>query len=174
MKAARILLVTVLAVVAFGTAPAAAQQSSQCEGSSNYPPEECGVQANQTTVPAGGQLTLTGECPAGAASVTFRLQPGDADLGSATPDAGGAYRKVVTIPSSVQPGRYEIIATCTAVRGVVVTRSVAITVAAPAAAARGTLPRTGASVLPIGVGGIALIGLGAAAVMATRRKRTAV
>lgn len=177
MKIVRVLVVAALALFAGAVAPAAAQTPSPCApggpAANNYPPRDCGVRANQSTVAPGGQLTLTGDCPAGASSVNFRLQPGNVDLGSATPNPEGAYTKQVTIPSSVAPGNYEIVATCTAVEGNVVTRSVAITVAAATAGRSGTLPRTGASILPVGIAGFALLGVGAAAVAVTRRKRTA-
>jgi LPXTG-motif cell wall-anchored protein len=167
-----------LALVAFAPAPASAQASngSPCAGggpaASQYPPQNCGVAADQSTVTPGGSLTLTGDCPAGTDSVTFTLNPGGTSLGSATPNPQGHYTKRVTIPSSTQPGTYTIVASCTGVLGNGVTRTVTITVAA---AAQGrSLPRTGSdSTLPIAGAGLGLVLVGGAAVVVARRRRPA-
>lgn len=178
MKVVRTLLVAVTALLSLTVATAGAQtsNSSPCvpgSGTSNYPPRDCALAADRTNVPAGGTVRLTGNCPSGAASVNFRLNPGNVDLGSATPGGDGSYSRTVTIPSGTRPGNYEIVATCSAVQGVVVTRSVALTVVAAAADARaGTLPRTGTGLtLPLAISSILLIGAGGVAVLASRRRQ---
>jgi LPXTG-motif cell wall-anchored protein len=175
MRAIRIVVALAAAVVAFSASPAGAQTSnaSPCApGGPNaqnpqYPPRDCGVAADRTEVGPGGKINLTGQCPQGTTSVTFRLLPGNADLGSATPDANGNYTKEVTIPAGTRPGNYRIEARCEGVLGAGVVRSVAITVVGAAA-----LPRTGdSSAMPLTGAGIALVVMGGLAVLAVRRRR---
>jgi LPXTG-motif cell wall-anchored protein len=175
MKAARILLASLAALLTVGVHPASAQTtttSATCTASSpssteQYPPSDCTLVADRTEVGPGGTVTLSGKCPAGTGSVAFRLDPGGVDLGSTTPDGNGNYSKQVTIPSGTAPGNYTITASCTGVLGAGVTRTVAITVVGAAA-----LPRTGsASTLPLTGGGVALVVVGLVAVAVVRRRR---
>ena len=183
MRAVRIVVASLAVLLLFMATPAGAQSNnaSPCApggpGNSNnpnnnpqYPPRDCAVAANRTEVAPGGTLTLTGQCPAGTTSVNFRLIPGNADLGSTTPDSNGNYSKVVTIPAGTRAGEYRIEARCEGVLGAGVVRSVAIRVTGAVGA--GTLPRTGnASVLPLSGAGVALVALGGLAVVAVRRRR---
>lgn len=166
-------LAAALMVFTAGTAAAQSSNASPCApGGPNaqnpqYPPKECGVGADRTEVAPGGKVNLVGECPQGTTSVTFRLMPGDVDLGTATPDGGGKYSKEVTIPANTRPGSYRIEARCEGVAGLGVVRSVGITVVGAAA-----LPRTGAAWTgPLSGAGLALVALGGVAVFAVRRRR---
>ena len=177
MKLSRlVLLAATLCAAVLGAHPAGAQTSSgSCStAGTQYPPQDCTVVANDTEVRPGEPITLSGRCPAGATSVSFRLVPGDTDLGTAQPAADGSYTKQVTIPSGTGPGSYEIQARCEGVLGNGVVRSVAITVVAAAAQQSATLPRTGSDVtMPLTAAGIGLIALGGLAVVAVRRRRAA-
>lgn len=185
MKTLRITAVALMGLLGFFAGPADAQQSppaSECAPGGpeprpgpQYPPRCASPQASPTSVRAGEAIRLTGQCPA-SGTVDFRIQPGGISLGSTQTNNDGFFDRTVTTPSTLAPGSYTIEYRCTAVLGAQFERAATIQVL-PAAAARaggGTLPRTGSgTTLPLALGGSLLIGLGAAAVTAVRRRRTA-
>jgi LPXTG-motif cell wall-anchored protein len=177
MRAVRILVATAAMLLAFGAAPAGAQSSnaSPCApggpGANQYPPRDCGVGGNRSQVRPGEAITVTGQCPQGTQTVSFDLDPGNVNLGTATPDAQGNYSRDVTIPTGTRPGQYTIEATCEGVAGAGVVRSFAVQILG--AVAGGTLPRTGdSSTVPLLAAGAGLVATGAVAVLAVRRRRS--
>ncbi|HUP85916.1 MAG TPA: LPXTG cell wall anchor domain-containing protein [Acidimicrobiales bacterium] len=195
-KAVRI-LIAMMAMAAFSASPAAAQSSAPaCSDTgptgAQYPPRCPAPQTDKSQVQAGGTVRVTGQCPAPSATVRFVLRPGDTALATATTSATGTYDVTVTIPSSTPSGNYQIVVICSTgpertaniqVLGESVTRetttttSTTSTTAAPAttttqaAVGAAALPRTGQEILTLAAGGAVLVGLGVAAVVATRRRR---
>lgn len=182
-KTIRILMVGACLLLG-SAAPADAQaaEPSQCRegGPSNPPPtqqypprSECASpQANRSTAAPGEPIVITGECPVPGSRVNARLEPGGRSLADGTANREGNYRLQFPAPN-VAPGEYRVVVTCTSVMGATFERSVPLTIVAAAAPARaGTLPRTGESPIPMALGGATLIGLGAMAVVASRRRRS--
>jgi len=184
LKAVRI-LIAAFAMASLAVAPAAAQSSTTttlaCTDSgpvgAQYPPRCPAPQAENTQVEAGGSVRVTGQCPVPNSSVRFVLRPGDTALATATTSATGAYDVQVPIPSNTAPGNYQIVVICSTgpertvnvqVLGAGQTRATTTTTAAVGA---GALPRTGTETITMAAGGAVLVGLGAAAVIATRRRR---
>lgn len=138
-----------------------------------YPPQCASPQASASQVAAGGQLRVTGQCPTANSTADLRLSPTNTPLGSFPTNSQGFFDATVTIPATVTPGSYTIDFRCVGVLNAGFSRGPAVQVLAAAAqAARaGTLPRTGADPIRLAVSGVVLLGLGAGAVVATRRRR---
>lgn len=136
---------------------------------------------DDTTPRQGQTITVTGCCYSG--SVTIDLFSAPVRLGTATAGADGIFSTEVTIPVNTTPGPHTLTATGAALDGSgVLTQSVELTVLAAGAAddgkvagkgKTGALPRTGADSLPLVQIGVALVLLGAGAVLSVRNRRSA-
>jgi LPXTG-motif cell wall-anchored protein len=136
-------------------------------GAQEYPPSGGTLGVDASTVAAGGSLTISGDGCASSATVTFAVA--GAAAGSTTADSAGAFSGSVAIPSSAS-GDVEVTASCAGPKGesVVLTATVAVT----AAGSGSTLPRTGSSSsFPTVAVALVLLCVGAAFVVATRRRR---
>lgn len=135
-----------------------------------YPPADEGQQLSDTTLTPGEPFTVSGGGfrPNTEVTVTFDATV----LGRVFTRPDGTFSLTVTTPQDASPGRHTVASTGTAPDGSIRRLTSTVTVLGNAAA-RGRLPRTGASVLPLAAGGTALIGIGGAAIAAARRRRTA-
>jgi len=138
----------------------------------SYPPASTPPSVSDSTVVLGQMFTINsgnGFCPGGTAQVTV--------FGTTTPadvDGNGNASKSVTVPAGTAPGRQTATFRCSDGKTV----DVAFTVVAAAAAGpgRGQLPQqlstTGSEQLvPLTITGVALVGIGAGIVVASRRRR---
>jgi LPXTG-motif cell wall-anchored protein len=141
----------------------------------DYPPARTPASASDSTVVLGQMFTLNsgnGFCPGGTAQVTVFGTTTAADV-----DGNGNASEQVTVPQGTAPGRQTATFRCSDGKTV----DVAFTVVAAAAAGpgrgqqpdrRGALPRTGADqIVPLTITGVALVGIGAGIVVASRRRR---
>lgn len=71
-----------------------------------YPPPTCFAQVSSTTVPAGGQLTVSGDCYRPGSQVTIKLDT--TVLARVIADSSGVATATVTIPPGTPPGTYKI------------------------------------------------------------------
>ena len=159
------LLVLSLAVVALSAAPASA---------GTYPPPGNNVVADDTTVVAGQDLTLTARTFMAGTSVTFTMFSAPIVLGSSAANASGVASLTASVPN-VATGTHVIEASGTGVDGMPLTVSTEVAVSAPAAppASGGTggtdLPRTGSSsTLPMARIAVSLLAVGALMVFGAR------
>ena len=140
----------------------------------NYPPADTPPSVSDSTVVLGQQFTLNsgvGFCPLPTADLTVFGAPRDAAV-----DTVGNASATVTVPDGTQPGRQTATFACAGD-----TVDVSFTVVAAAAAGPGQgqqpnrnvgLPRTGADqIIPLTITGVALVGIGAGIVVASRRRR---
>lgn len=161
-------MLVLAAALALLAAPGSA--SAQGYGQANF------LTVSDTTPVQGQTITITGCCFSG--TVVIDLLPGSRRLATATAGANGVFQVEATIPSDVTPGPYTITATGTALDGSGTLRlSEDITVLPAGAAddgdrrAAGALPRTGADSLPLVQIGVALLLVGAGAVLSVRNRR---
>ena len=156
------LLVLSLAVVALSAAPASA---------GTYPPPGNNVVADDTTVVAGQDLTLTARTFMAGTSVTFTMFSAPIVLGSSAANASGVASLTASVPN-VATGTHMIEASGTGADGLPLTVSTEVTMSAPAAAGGtgGTdLPRTGSSsTLPMARIAVSLLAVGALMVFGAR------
>jgi LPXTG-motif cell wall-anchored protein len=106
-----------------------------------------------------------------ASSATVDFAVAGAAAGSPTADSAGAFSGSVTIPSTAS-GDVDVTATCAGPEGEAVVLNATVTITAAAGATDGgTLPRTGSSdsFPTVGVA-LVLLCIGAAFVVATRRR----
>ena len=141
-----------------------------------YPPGRCNLQLSKGSVERGESLTASGSGFVPGSQVSLRLASGRF-LGFATADANGAFTASITVPADADLGRTQVLAS----DGVatlsasleIVDRATAATRPAPSSRA-GVLSRTGFDTLAITAVGGSLIVLGAASILAARRRRTTI
>lgn len=143
----------------------------------SYPPLSTPASVSDSTVVLGQMFTINsgnGFCPNGTAQVTVF---GTTDAADAI-DANGNASESATVPSGTAPGAQTATFRCSDGKTVAVAFSVVTAVAAgpgqrPQQPARsGALPRTGADqIVPLTITGVALVGIGAGIVVASRRRR---
>ncbi len=145
----------------------------------DYPPARTPASVSDSTVVLGQMFTLNsgnGFCFEDPDEITAVVEVFD-DILVADVDGNGNASASVTVPEDTAPGRQT--ATFECIDGNTV--DVAFTVVAAAAAGpgqgqqpdrRGALPRTGADqIVPLTITGVALVGIGAGIVVASRRRR---
>ncbi len=140
------------------SAPAVAQ---------DYPPAQPASISDETVVL--GQ-TVTANSGAGSCPTDSTAQVTVFDDTSAAPvAANGNASTTFTVPGDARPGRNEVVFTCAGNRIVIPFTVVAAQAANPG---RGQLPQTGSDQLvPLTIAGVALVGIGAGIVVASRRRR---
>lgn len=167
----RILLLA--AALLLAATPGVAQAQGYVQG--NF------VAASDTTVVPGQPITISGCCFSGEVVLDIFSTP--QRLGTATANADGVFTATVTIPTDIAPGEHTITATGQNADGsgtLVLRFPITIVGAAGAAdgvrtgtgTGTGALPRTGADAFPLAQGGLALVLVGAAAVLSVRNRRT--
>ena len=107
-------------------------------------PVEVGPSASLSvsTVPAGDQVTITGDGFASGESITAVLHSKPVPLGTLVADGSGAFTRTFTIPADTTPGAHSLVLTGQSSGSV----SLALTVTAPAAAPESDLASTGATI----------------------------
>lgn len=133
-----------------------------------YPPPTCFAQVSSTTVVAGGQLTVSGNCFRPGSGVAVKLDTRRLAIVSA--DAGGVATATVTIPADTGAGSHIISLSGVRCTGVPLVESVRIQVVARMSAA----PRhTGDNhtATPLEVGGTAATAAVAGGAVLLRRRR---
>jgi LPXTG-motif cell wall-anchored protein len=166
----RILLLAAALVLA--ATPGVAQAQGY-DGDGNF------IAVSDTTVVAGGTVTISGCCFVGDVTIDILSTP--RRLGTATADGDGVFTATVTIPTDITPGEHTITATGQNAdgSGTLVLRFPITVLGAGAAdgvragTGTGALPRTGADAFPLAQGGLALVLVGAAAVLSVRNRRNA-
>jgi len=117
-------------------------------------------------------LTITtgdNECPPAQPAAVVIEGRGFRDTDSTTADSTGTATIQYTVPSEAQPGRASATFACAANTVVVPFTVVAAAAASPG---RGQLPRTGSdNLVPLALGGAAMVAVGGAIVVAARRRR---
>lgn len=167
-------LVAFLPVLVLAGSPASAQGSPCAPGgpTAQYPPSACGLTVAQSQVRPGQPLPVSGAGFRPGSTVSLELRSAPVSLGSAQAGAAGAFSTTVVIPADASPGSHTVAATGVDATGAA--RELTATVTVLGAAAGADLPRTGAGfAVPAGTAGVALVGVGALAVVASRRRRTA-
>lgn len=165
-----------LPVLAVSGAPASAQGSPCAPGgpSARYPPSACGLTIAATQARRGESVTVAGAGfgPNTTVTLEFRSASAPVSLGSAPVSASGTFSTTVVIPADAPPGPHAIVATGVDPSGATRVLSSTITVLG-AQSISDALPRTGASItVPAGIAGTVLVGTGALAIVAARRRRT--
>lgn len=198
--AKRVLVLSLLFVGTMVTGVASAQQQAPCRdnGSTYAGSSRAGLATDKAQAPVGELVTLRGCGYRGVSQVAHTMHSHTMVLGSATTDANGDYTFQFRVPADAEVGNHTITATGVNAAGATRTQSIPFTVTAAAAAqaattttvageaarttattaraaaANSTLPRTGGgSTMPQVVGGVALVGIGAALVVIARRRRSA-
>jgi LPXTG-motif cell wall-anchored protein len=134
-----------------------------------------------TTAAPGAQFELVGEGFAPYSTVTIVIYSAPRSLGTVTADADGSFRKLITVPADLPPGRHTFLATGVDPAGNVISRTLTVTVPAansgtdPAdpAVTPGTGPtgmaKTGQNIALVAAVGLLLVGIGAVLLMVRRR-----
>jgi membrane anchored protein len=156
--------------------------------------ETSGLAVSESTVSPGETITISGDGAEPGATVSFRLvrsssalganrvllagprlgalvrpqAQSSVSLGSTTADDDGSFSATLTIPSSVDPGTYTLIASS---GGEVLATA---TIRVLAASTSGALPFTGSEVAPGLAIGATLIVAGALLLLAVRRRRRSI
>lgn len=165
---------TVLVALAMTLLAAPGVATAQGYGTGNF------LAVGDTTVTAGQSIVVTGCCFEATVEVAIESVP--QVLGQATAGDDGTFSLTVTIPDDAPLGPHSITATGQSLADSAILRlSTPITVVAAAAGdggatgAKGDLPRTGESTLPlVQLGGIlVLAGAGMALAVRSRRDATA-
>lgn len=166
--------VALMPVLVLSGAPVSAQTGTCPPGSTPaYPPAACELAVSTTLVRPGDPVAVSGGGFAPNSTVTLRFD--STQVGTAQTNSTGVLSTTVTVPTNAAPGTHSITAVGTdpsgrprqlnatvSVLGVQVTRDRDV-----------DLPRTGSSsTLPAGIAGIVLVGVGSAATVAARRRRT--
>ncbi len=169
------------AALALAATPGVAQAQGYDEGDF--------IAVSDTTVVPGQPITISGCCFVGDVVIDIFSTP--QRLGTATADANGVFNTTVEIPTDITPGEHTITATGQNIdgSGELVLRFPITVVGAGAGAGdtagigdgagagvglgTGTLPRTGAEAFPLAQAGLALVLVGAAAVLSVRSRRSA-
>ena len=140
------------------------------------------VAVGDTTATPGQSIVVTGCCFEGTVVVAIESAP--RVLGQATAGDDGTFSLTVTIPPDIPPGAHSITSTGQALADSTILKlSTPITIVAAAAGggggggggtgAKGTLPRTGESTLPLVQLAGVLVLAGAGMVLAVRSRRDA-
>lgn len=172
--------VVLAALSAFPASGAMAQGASECAPPSgrgpNYAPAAvCGLRSANSSAAPGGTVRIQGNGfqPNSALQLILRSDP--VTLGSTTSDALGEFNVVLTIPANTPPGNHTLSAEGINPSGSPRVLSMALVVApAVAVSAAGTadaLPRTGTSSVPLVVGAVLFLGVGAFLLVAARKRR---
>ena len=141
-----------------------------------YPPASTPASVSDSTVVLGQVFTLNsgnGFCPRGTVQVTVF---GTTDAADAI-DGNGNASESATVPNNTAPGPQTATFRCSSGNTVAVAFDVvAAAVATPVQVQQpnrgGGLPRTGADqIVPLTITGVALVGIGAGIVVASRRRR---
>ena len=143
-------------------------------GSQEYPIQTGSLFVSDPTVTPGQAIQISGSGFVPGASVALTLESTQISLGTTAANGAGAIDTTVTIPTSTAPGTHTLKATGAAAGGGTLVLSATITVVggagAPGAAGRGFLAFTGGQVLVAGAIATGLLALGAASLMASRRR----
>lgn len=147
-------------------------------GAQAYPPSACTVGTSQVNVTPGQTITVSVSGFAPSSQVNLAID-GQA-IGSLTTDASGSGSGSFTVPSNLSPGTHTLSASGTAGAGGTCDPSTTLTVAgaaagppgaaAPGAGAGGALAFTGSDTLRFFWIGFAALTVGAALVIAVRRR----
>lgn len=170
-------LVAVLPALALAGAPASGQTASPCAPGGptpQYPPAACGLSVALSQARPGTPIPVSGSGFAPASTVAVEFRGPGATLGTAQARPDGSFATTVVLPLDATPGTHVLAATGTDPLGRARELTATITVLGVTASRGVDLPRTGAgSVVPAGVAGVALTGVGALLVLAVRRRRAA-
>ncbi len=141
-------------------------------GAQAYPPSACTVGTSQVDVTPGQTITISISGFAPSTQVNLALD-GQA-IGSLTTDGSGSGSGSFTVPSNLSPGTHTLSASGDSGVGGTCDPSTTLTVAGAAAGARaaggGALAFTGSDTLPFVWIGLAALTIGAALVIAVRRR----
>lgn len=144
-----------------------------------YPPGKCQLRLSRSVVAAGESVGVAGEGFAPGGEV--RVAAAGVGLANLSAGSGGSFSTNVVIPEALAGGTHSVTASGPAAGGGTQVLSASLTVtgarsggAGAAGAQEGdALPRTGAAgITALAALGLALTGLGASAVAATRRRRS--
>ncbi|GAA1880447.1 hypothetical protein [Streptantibioticus ferralitis] len=133
-----------------------------------YPPPTCVAQVSATTVPAGGQLTVSGNCFRPGSPVTVRLDT--TVLARVTANASGVATTTVTIPISTSIGSHTISLSGVRPTGIPLEESAHIQVVAGPTAAQHTHYQNTGSLMPVGGSAAAAVLVGGGSVILRRRR----
>lgn len=141
-----------------------------------YPPGKCQLLLSRSVVAAGESVGVAGSGYAPGADV--KVSAAGVTLASVAADPAGAFSTDVVIPRSVPSGTHEVTAAGAGAGGgtQVLSASLTVTGGASRSASLGdALPRTGGGdgLVPMTVAGAGLLGIGSAAAVAARRRRSA-
>ena len=139
---------------------------------------KCQLRLSRSVVAAGESVGVAGDGFAPGAEV--KVSAAGKTLGSASANSAGSFATDVVIPASVAPGTHDVTASGAAAGGgtQVLSASLTVTGAAGSRSDRASLgdalPRTGGGdgLLPLTAAATILLGVGTAAVVAARRRRS--
>lgn len=136
----------------------------------SYPPADEGQQVSDTQLTPGEPFTVSGGGFAPGSDVTVRF---DAQvLGTVLVRPNGTFSGTFTTPENASPGTHTITSTGRAPDGTQRVLRSTVQVLGAAVNRTGTLPRTGTGLtMPLATSAGLLIGAGAVAIVATRRRR---
>jgi LPXTG-motif cell wall-anchored protein len=118
-----------------------------------------------STVAPGGTVTITAEGFEAGETVEATLHSTPIELGTTTADGDGNVTMTVTIPSDVEPGAHTV-----ELRGLSSGRTVTLPLTIVGVEDPRALPATGRTTGPLATTGAALLAVGAAALLASRRR----
>jgi LPXTG-motif cell wall-anchored protein len=157
-------------LVLFGASLVALLVALPAAAWADYPPSSGNLNVGSSKVAPGGSVTISGGGCASSADVALAVA--GVSAGSTTADVNGDFSGSVTIPSSAS-GDVTVTATCVDPDGATRTLSATVTVSA-SGSSTAPLPRTGSSsTFPSVALAIVLLCVGAAFVVATRRRALA-
>jgi hypothetical protein len=122
------------------------------------------ISAGSATATPGAQVTISGDGYQPGSTVVITVYSTPVNLGTATVQTNGTFTATVTLPANLATGSHTLLASGIAPGGAVRYVSKALTVSA---ANFGPLPVTGVNAIRIGLGAVALLVLGVAAVVMT-------
>jgi LPXTG-motif cell wall-anchored protein len=137
----------------------------------NYPPGRCKLLLSQAFAARGGTFAASGDGFVPGERVLLTIA--GAQVKSVIAGDDGTFSTTLAVPDSAPIGLTQVVATSDT--QVLSAAFEVVASGAPVASDRagsGLLPRTGSDVAMLGGAGAGLIGLGAAAVVAARRRRT--
>ena len=186
MRLARILSgIALVAILTLSGTMAWAQTRSPCAPGgpfrNQYPPQECGLRLGQASGAAGQNVTVQGDGFAPNNRVTIEMRSAPTVVATTLADATGAFSTTFRVPDAAA-GRHTVAAVGANFDGTEreLTADFTVTAAANRERSRATdnagavaLPRTGMAIARYVIGGLALIAIGTAAVIAVRRRSSA-
>lgn len=164
---AMLLGVGVLVFGVAGAADAKAKCPKDGPHGNNYPPGQCRLTENRTTVAPGGHVTLHGDGYDANEPVQIDLHSTPVRVATTTSTSSGTFTVTVTVPADTTPGQHMFSAYGTRSTNYL---TVPITVVAAASSSNG-LAFTGAEIAGMTVGGLAVLGGGVVLLVAGRRRR---